>query len=407
MDNKILIDLDKSEKLPQITSFQGQIDIKKNGRIIVRNSVLEDIDTLTEQELEYILVNFKQYISPILTSIYIPSASIMEVIKIIAPEFKVRFKTEKPGGNKIVPISPDEFFEGEKIFDSIIDGINPEWTDLQKYKYLYNQTGIILSYDLNVLQHTINANFHEKYSRNIFTSISKNWGICASFAAIYDYLCYKCGLDSTILSEDDHDYVMISDSNGEDYLTDPTYDATRLKFGLKTRNFAIPKEEFEKNSHDLKQTEADEYEFASLDSEEIKEIDQCIGYLEKFGGDYTDEILSKLANDLEGSTFDEKVINFIERIKNIKTIGRPTDADYVEIIRWILSKSTDIEFAKRVKVASYAYKDTKELPRKIVFKIDEDNENKKYYEFDYRTKEYKEISELDIINVEKELGIEI
>ena len=407
MDNKIFIDLDKSDKLPQITAFMGQIDIKKNGRIIVRNSVLEDIDTLTEQELEYILVNFKQYISPILTSMYIPKASTMEVIKRVAPGFTVRFKTEKSGGNKIVPISPEEFFEGEKIFDSIISGINPEWTEAQKYKYLYNQTGIMLSYDLNVLQHTINANFHEKYSRNIFTSISKNWGICASFAAIYDYLCYRCDLDSTILSEDDHDYVMISNSNGEDYLTDPTYDAARLKFGLKTRNFAIPKEEFEKNYHDLKQTEADEYEFSSLDSEEIKEIDQSIGYLENFGEDYTDETLSKLADDLEGSTFNEKAMNFIERIKNIKTIGRPTDADYVEIIRWILSKSADKEFAKRVKVASYAYEDTKELPRKIVFKIDEDNENKKYYEFDYITKEYNEISELDLRDVDKELSTEI
>lgn len=407
MDNKIFIDLDKSDKLPQITAFQGQVYIKKNGRIIVRNSIFEDIDTLTEQDLEYILVNFKQYISPILTSMYIPKASIMEVIKKVASEFKVRFKTEKPGGNKIIPISPDEFFEGGKIFDDIISGINPEWTETQKYKYLYNQTGIMLSYDLNVSQHTVNANFHEKYSRNIFTSISKNWGICASFAAIYDYLCYKCDLDSTILSEDDHDYVMISNSNGEDYLTDPTYDAARLKFGLKTRNFAIPKEEFEKNSHHLKQTEADEYEFASLDNEEIKEIDKSIGYLENFGGDYTDEALGKLANGLEGNTFDEKAMNFIERIKNIKTIGRPTDSDYVEIIKWILSKSTDIEFAKKINVASYAYEDTKELPRKIVFKIEEDNENKKYYEFDYRTKEYKEVNELDLINVDKELGTEL
>lgn len=48
MDNKIFIDLDKETEFPQITPFQGQIDIKKNVRIIVKNSVLEDIDTLTE-----------------------------------------------------------------------------------------------------------------------------------------------------------------------------------------------------------------------------------------------------------------------------------------------------------------------------------------------------------------------
>ena len=406
MENKIFIDLDKKEELPPIAPFAGRIDIKKNGRLIVRNSVLEDIDTLVEQDLEYMLVNFKQYLSPILTSIYIPSARVMEIIKKVAPEFKVRFKTEKSGGNKIVPISPDEFFEGEKIFDSIINGINPEWIDMQKYKYLYNQTGTLLSYDLNVLQHTINTNHHEKYSRNIFTSILKNWGICASFAAIYDYLCYKSDLDSTILSEDDHDYVMISDSNGEDYLTDPTYDAARLKFGLKSRNFAISKEEFEENSHDLKQTEADEYKFASIGNEKLKELDKSTGYLEIFDGDYTDETLAELANNLAGNTFPEKLESFIERIKGIKTIGRPTDSDYIEIIKWVLSKSTDIEFAKRISIASYAYEDTKELPRKIVFKVNEDDANKKYYEFDYRTKVYREITKQDLIKLDKELAIE-
>lgn len=329
----------------------------------------------------------------------------MEVIRRLAPNFKVRFKTEKQGGNKIVEISPDEFFEGEEIFDSIINGIKPEWTNLQKYKYLYNQTATMLSYDLNVLQYTANAKFHERYSRNIFTSISKNWGICASFAATYDYLCYRCNLDSTILSEDDHDYVMISDSNGNDYLSDPTYDTARLKFGLKSKNFAISRREFEENSHDLKQTEVDEYEFSSIGDKELKEIDRVIGYLENFEGDYTDETLSGLANNLEGSNFNEKMVHFIERIKQIKTIGRATDSDYVEIIKWILSKSTDIEFTKRVKVDSYAYEDTKELPRKIVFSLDEEDENKRYYDFDYKTKKSKEISQVDLKFEEGQLSI--
>ena len=40
-----------------------------------------------------------------------------------------------------------------------------------------------------------------------------------------------------------------------------------------------------------KEVECFEEVYVATDSEEIKEIDQCIGYLEKFGGDYTDEIL--------------------------------------------------------------------------------------------------------------------
>ena len=132
MDNKIFIDLDKSDKLPQITAFQGQVYIKKNGRIIVRNSIFEDIDTLTEQDLEYILVNFKQYISPILTSMYIPKASIMEVIKKVAPEFKVRFKTFLDNTDSILKyyedkeklIKIDVNKDVQDIFKSILEVIN-------------------------------------------------------------------------------------------------------------------------------------------------------------------------------------------------------------------------------------------------------------------------------------------
>ena len=405
----LFIDLDKEKNIPPITLFQGPINIKKNGRIIVRNSVLEDIDTISVQDLEYILKNFKQYISPILTSGYIPNENVMRIIERISPEFKVRFKTEKPGTSKIVPISPDEYFEGEEIFNSIIDGINPEWTEQQKFKYLYNQIGINLSADLNVMSHTPNAKYHEEYSRNIFTSISKNWGICESFALAYDYLCYRCGLDSTILSEEGHDFVMITDSNDRDYLTDPTYDSTRLKFGLRTRNFAIPKEKFEDNSegnsHDLSQTEAVEFDFSSIEDKELEEIDRSIGYLDNFGGNYTDEALSKLTNNLDGNNFNEKAINFIEKIKDIKAIGRPTDSDYVFVIKWILSKSKDREFAKSINVTSYAYEDSKELPRRILFRVVEKDGNKRYYDFDYKTKEYKEIKELSFKDVNREIRI--
>lgn len=233
-----------------------------------------------------------------MTSSYIPTAEMMEVVRKVAPEFKVRFKTEKVGSDKIIPISPAEFFEGERIFRTILRGINPDWSEHKKYRYLYNQVGKMLSYDLNVLDYGEKASIHEKYSRNIFTSISKNWGICASFAGIYDYLCYRMGLDSTILSEDDHDYVLLTDSKGRDYLTDLTSDSAMIKFGLKTENYAVSKEEFERNSHDLSSTDISGYEISQISESEIEELDKITGSLDDFGGEYTNSILENLANNL-------------------------------------------------------------------------------------------------------------
>ena len=171
MNNKIFINLDKEKTIPKLTPFQGLVDIQKNGRLIVKNSVLENIDTMREDELTYILRTLKSYISPVVTSQYIPSIAQMNILYQLAPEFKVRFKTEKPGGSLIIPISSKEFFEGERIFSKILAQMKPEWTELQKHKYLYNRIAQMLSYDVNTLEHNQYSNVHEKYARNIFTAI--------------------------------------------------------------------------------------------------------------------------------------------------------------------------------------------------------------------------------------------
>lgn len=335
-----------------------------------------------------------------MTSGYIPSANIMRTIHKVAPEFKVRFKTEKPGSNKILAINPEEFFEGETIFDDILNGIHIDWTVKQKQKYLYNQTASVLSYDLNVFSHTPNAMMHEKYARNIFTAIKKNWAMCATFAATYDYLCFKYGLESQILSEEEHDYVMITDEKKEDYLTDPTSDAFKIKFGLKAENYAISKEKFKENSHNLKEAEVEDYEFSMIKDKELEELDRITGYLENFGGNYTNNILSKLANNLDGNTIEEQVKNFLDRLEKIKTIGRPTDSDYMYIMRWILSRSNDKELSKKIEIFSFAYEDTIELPRKIILKIKEQDGQKIYYTYDYKTKTYRKITETQLMNLD-------
>lgn len=309
---------------------------RKNGKLIIVNSVLENIDTLTEEELKEVFTRFKDVLLPVMTSVYIPSVSMMQLIKEYAPEMKVRFKTEKSGGTPILPITCEEFFEGEAYFETILSGIKPEWTDLQKYKYLYNSLGMMLSYDLNVTLDQTSSSVHEKYARNIFTAMAKNWGICSSFAASYDYLCYRAGLESEIVSEEEHDYVVISVDDLGDYLVDPTWDAAYLKFGMKTRNFGISKEEFIKRGHHLEETEIADYEIEELSEEELKYLDQSTGYLEIFGGDYTDTNIQKMINHLEGDTIFLKITSLLEAVKELKVVGRPSLNDYETLLNRII-----------------------------------------------------------------------
>lgn len=392
MPNTILIDLDHGE-IPEVISKQNLIDIKRNGRIIVKNSCLEGIDTLKEEDLRYILENFKCYLSDVVTSEYIPSIETMKILFELAPEFKVRFKTEKKGADKIIPISSEEFFEGEKIFLEILNGMNPNWSELQKYKYLYNKNSQMLSYDLNITEYSEYSRMHERYSRNIFTAMAKNLGVCASFAAGYDYLCYRAGLESMVLSEESHDYVTIEPVGLENLLTDSTADATRLKFGMKSKSFAIPKEQFIEDGHHLEVTEAWDYEFDFLNEDQIKKLDIETGYLDEFGGEYQDEFIESLGNNLEGMNNFEKIIEFLERIKNIKSVGRPSTCDFEMILYLILKESKDKEFVDGIKVYSYVSENIPELPRQIVVEVHDNNfsEKIKYFVLKNGLESYEEI----------------
>lgn len=370
----------------------NSLDISKSGKILVKDSCLENIDTIPIADLKFIISNYQDILNPIATSVYIPSKETMQVLQDFHSNIKVRFKTSRPGTKNMIPISTEEFFSGLRIFDCILEGINPNWNALEKYKYLYNELGKILSYDLLVDRSSI----HEAQARNIFLAIFSNHGICASFAACYDYLCFRAGLESEIIEEEDHSYVVISPD--EDYLTDPTFDAYYLKFGMHSKNFAISKEQFNVQNHDLSNSTADEnYDFSSLPLSRVEELDLKTGYLTPFNNEYQDEYISGLASNLEGNNNALKLECLLERVINLKTVGRPTAIDYYKILKFILDHSFDLDFASAVKISNI-YPENDEEPVCILISLIniDSNEYDTSYLFDPVSLTYKRNSNLSL-----------
>lgn len=355
---------------------------RKNGKLIIKDSVLENIDTLTEEELKELLIQFKDNLSPIMTSVYIPCVPLMKIIHEYAPDMKVRFKTEKSGGTPILPITSKEFFDGEAWFEIILNGVESEWNELQKYKYLYNSLGMMLSYDWNL---SLDKNFsvvHDSYARNIFTSIARNWGVCSSFAASYDYLCYRAGLESEIVSEEEHDYVVISVTDKGDYLVDPTWDAAFLKFGIQTQNFGISKEQFIKNGHHLEETEIEDYEIEALSKQEIESLDRTTGYLDMFGGAYTDECIQTMINDLSEETIFDKISLLLQKVKTLMVVGRISLSDYEKLLHYIFSNHPKLK--DKIKVMEAILEDQEKV---IVIEVTENGISKQFIleeGFDFR-----------------------
>lgn len=348
---------------------------RKNGKTVIVNSTLENIDTLTEEELKEALTRFKLFLSPIMTSMYIPSIETMKLIHKYAPDMKIRMKLEETGGSPILPITTKEFFEGEAYFSQILSGVKQEWTELQKYKYLYNQLGLLLSYDSNLFPDKNFSSMNEEYARNIFTSITYNLGVCTSFATSYDYLCYRCGLESQVISDDGHAYVIISPTGLGDYLTDCTFDSTDLKFGRPTKNFGVSKEQFKKNGHYLDQTEY--YQIKTLDEKQITNLDQTTGYLDLFGGFYQEEKIKEITKNLIGNTIFEKVAFLLEQVTMLLAVGRPTASDYELLLKELLMNSKDLQ---DVNIHNTLLEASNQNSRVIILEVRE-NGVVKYYQF--------------------------
>ena len=146
------------------------------------------------------------------------------------------------------------------------------------------------------------------------------------------------------------------------------------------------------------------YEFDIIDNEELKKLDKSIGYLDEFGGEYTDDYISNLANDLEGNNNYEKTINFLERIKNVKSIGRPSTYDFESIIKFMISKAKEKEFKESIKVYSFIYEDVINLPRKIAIEVSDSkvDGNKEIYVLDDGLKLFRKVDKIEQIKEYKE-----
>ena len=90
------------------------------------------------------------------------------------------------------------------------------------------------------------------------------------------------------------------------------------------------------------------------------------------------------------------MIEFLERIKNIKSVGRPSTCDFEMILHLILKESKDKEFVDGIKVYSYVSENIPELPRQVVVEVHENNlsDKIKYFVLKNGLESYEEVDEI-------------
>ncbi len=155
-------------------------------------------------------------------------------------------------------------------YDKIIEDMPKELNQIEMVRYIYIQLGKYFSYDEKYITSESDEKKREIFDRDI-EDIENDKVVCTSLSRIYERLLKRVGINAkTVLIPGErlgHAFTEI-EIDGRKYFTGLVRDLMRIKTGFKTNEFMI----------DDPDRFGEDSEFTALSDEELKKIDDKIGY---------------------------------------------------------------------------------------------------------------------------------
>lgn len=152
-------------------------------------------------------------------------------------------------------------------YDKIIEDMPKELNQIEMVRYIYIQLGKYFSYDEKYITSESDEKKREIFDRDI----ENDKVVCTSLSRIYERLLKRVGINAkTVLIPGErlgHAFTEI-EIDGRKYFTGLVRDLMRIKTGFKTNEFMI----------DNPDRFGEDSEFTALSDEELKKIDDKIGY---------------------------------------------------------------------------------------------------------------------------------
>jgi hypothetical protein len=180
--------------------------------------------------------------------------------------------------NDIGEASKTEFLLGEEIIDKILEGINPEWSIMQKAAYVHYQMGKIYSY-MPDFSNARKGNYQvEQDTRSLWKSLLKGFSVCNGIADANVNILSRLGINTKILNSRTHTYILIETEDGN-IITDPTWDLARTLYDAKPICFGRSYETMRKMDGVYESHLVDEppQGVIEIDESDLREIYHSIG----------------------------------------------------------------------------------------------------------------------------------
>ena len=300
----------------------------------------------------------------------------------------------------------EEYRIGEAWIKEVIDGINEEWTDIQKLAYADHAVGKRISYSPDFETEVWNKDD----ARPLWKIIASGYGVCNGISQVEQYILGKIGIETEMVSSEKHTFLKIKNieipnreggvSKG-DTIVDPTWNLANHKYDAFPENFCKSYEEIRKEDKkdDGTDTKAHEIEgeeentTIGLDEQSLREIFASIGLANKDGSFKIETFMSvaeivDLSNLGEVVSVEQKLLGLSKYYTEFANSPKET----TKILRSIITYGKKLDFNKCVIDRVYEREDTNKSPVLYVH-IDLPESGKHFYVADKGTKSFVRMSE--------------
>ena len=299
-----------------------------------------------------------------------------------------------------------EYKEGENWIASIIDAINPNWTDLQKLAFVDNAIGKRISYSPDFDTEV----FDGSAARALWKIISTGYGVCNGIAQVEYYILKRVGINSKIVSSDNHTFLKIigiefENSKGEtikgDTIVDGTWNLSDHRYGAMPSNFGINYEEARKHDIDNDGVDTkchqndDELTSATImiDDDTIRQVFKSIGITDKEGFFKIKNLIEKAEEiDNNGLNPEDEIRQQLENLKEYYPNFARCQNSTLSIIKDVCFNQKNLKFERCVLNRVYEKGDTNKEPCMYIF-IELPNHKQIFYYVDKETNQFIQISQ--------------
>ena len=174
----------------------------------------------------------------------------------------------------------EEFLQGEKIIQEVVEGIDSNWSEKQKVAFVHYKIGKLISYvpDFNFSGKFVNSPISSN-SRNIWKSVVDGKSVCNGIISITRNILSRTGVHTKELSSGTHSFLLAETEEGN-IITDPTWDLKNSLYGARPMYFGKTYEQLREqeeglsNAHKL---ETPPENVIEISEQELREIYYSLG----------------------------------------------------------------------------------------------------------------------------------